>query len=199
MARTVEFFFDFISPYSYLASTRVEAMAKRVGATVRWRPFFLPGVMKATGNHGPTSIPAKAAWVWKDVQDWSKYLGLPPMVLPETFPFLATQANRVALVMDEKGRIREFAEPTFRRIWVEGHDVSDPATLAAILTGLGEDPAPILERAQSQELKDRLRANTDEAVQRGAFGAPTFFVGDELFVGNDRLDFVERALAALPA
>jgi 2-hydroxychromene-2-carboxylate isomerase len=199
MARTVEFFFDFMSPYSYLASTRVEAMAARVGATVKWRPFFLPGVMKATGNQGPTTIPAKAMWVWKDVQDWSKYLGLPPPVLPETFPFITPLADRVALVMDEKGRVAEFAERTYRRIWVEGHDVSDPATLAAILSGMGEDAAPILERAQSQELKDRLRANTDEAVARGAFGAPTFFVGDELFVGNDRLDFVERALAALPA
>jgi 2-hydroxychromene-2-carboxylate isomerase len=199
MARTVEFFFDFVSAYSYLASTRVEAMAERVGATVRWRPFFLPGVLKAAENPGPSTIPAKLAYVWKDVQDWSKYLGLPPMVLPETFPFITVLADRVALVMDEKGRLRHFAEPTFRRIWVEGGDVSNPDTLAAILTGIGEDPAPILARAQTQELKDRLRANTEEAVARGAFGAPTFFVGDELFVGNDRLDFVERALAALPA
>ncbi|MEW6434614.1 MAG: 2-hydroxychromene-2-carboxylate isomerase [Myxococcota bacterium] len=199
MPRIVEFFFDFMSPYSYLASTRVRAMGERVGATVRWRPFFLPGVMKATGNHGPTSIAAKAAYVFKDLQDWAKYLGLPPVVLPEAFPFLTVLADRVALVMDEKGRLEDFAVPTFRRIWAEGHDVSDPKTLEAILVGLGEVPGPILERAQSQELKDRLRGNTDEAVQRGAFGAPTFVVGDELFVGNDRLDFVERALAALPA
>ncbi|MEW5741598.1 MAG: 2-hydroxychromene-2-carboxylate isomerase [Myxococcota bacterium] len=199
MSRTVEFFFDFMSPYSYLASTRIGAMAQRVGAKVRWRPFFLPGVMKATGNRAPIDVPAKGMWMFKDLQDWAKYLGLPPLVIPEAFPFLTVLADRVALVMDEKDRVEAFAMPTFRRIWADGHDVSDPATVSAILSGLGEDPAPILARAQSQEIKDRLRANTDEAVARGAFGAPTFFVGDELFVGNDRLDFVERALAAQPA
>lgn len=199
MARTVEFFFDFMSPYSYLASTRVGAMAARVGATVRWRPFFLPGVLHDTGNQAPTAVPAKLPYMLKDLQDWAKFLGLPPVVLPEAFPFLTVLADRVALVMDEQGRLEDFAAPTFRRIWAEGHDVSDPKTVEAILIALGEAPGPILERAQSQEIKDRLRANTTEAVQRGAFGAPTFFVGDELFVGNDRLDFVERALAALPA
>lgn len=199
MARTVEFFFDFMSPFSYLASTRVEAMAARVGGTVRWRPFFLPGVLKATGNKSPIETPAKGTYMFKDLQDWARYLGLPPLVMPEAFPFLTVLADRVALVMDEKGRLKDFAEPTFRRVWAEGHDVSDLTTLKAILVGLGEDADAVLARAQSQELKDRLRANTDEAVQRGAFGAPTFFVGSEMFVGNDRLDFVERALAAQPA
>lgn len=192
--RTVEFLYDFMSPYSYLASTRVEAIVTRAGGTVRWRPVFLPGLMKATGNHGPTEVPAKALYVLKDVNDWARLLGLPPVVLPDPFPFLAAQANRVALVAEAQGKIRELSQRLFHRIWADGADCNSPEVLGGVLREVGLEPGPVLERAQRQELKDLLRKNTDEAVSRGAFGVPTFFVQDELFVGNDRLDFVERAL-----
>jgi len=192
--QTVEFFYDFMSPYSYLASTRVETMVGRAGGAVRWRPVFLPGLMKAAQNPGAIGVPAKAAYAAKDLLDWAIFLGLPPLVVPESFPFLATQADRVALVVDGQGKIREFSERLFRRIWVDAADCGSPEVLGGVLRQLGLEPGPILDRAQSQELKDQLRKNTEEAAARGAFGVPTFFLGDEMFVGNDRLEFVERAL-----
>ncbi len=194
MPRTLEFFFDFMSPYSYLAATRLGEVARRAGAAVRWRPVYLPGVMRATGNHGPTEVAAKAIYVLKDLNDWAKLLGLPPVVLPEPFPFVAAQADRLGLLVDDAGKLADFAPRLFRRIWADGADCNQAEVLAGALADVGLEAGPLLERARTQELKDRLRKNTDEAVERGAFGVPTFFVEGEMFVGNDRLDFVERAL-----
>lgn len=196
-APVVEFFFDFISPYSYLAATRVDRMVARGGGTVRWRPFFLPGVLKAAGNSSPVTVPAKGSYMFKDLVDWAEFLGVPPLRVPDTFPFLAVAAGRVALALEAEGKLHEFSQRCFRRVWADGADVNDPGVLGELITSVGADAAAVLAKAQGQELKDALRANTDEAVRRGAFGAPTFFVGDEMFVGNDRLEFVERAVARL--
>lgn len=196
MAQQVDFYFDFMSPYSYLASTRIEAMVGGAGGTVSWRPCFLPALLKATDNRGPGQIPAKLAWTMKDVVDWAEFLGLPPVKVPDTFPFLATQANRCALVALDEGKGPAFCVEMFAAIWRDGIDPNDPAALAEVLRKVGLDPERVLPLATSQPLKDRLRASSDEAVQRGAFGVPTFFIGDEMFVGNDRLDFVVRRLKA---
>jgi 2-hydroxychromene-2-carboxylate isomerase len=195
MSRVVEFFFDFMSPYSYLAATRVEAVAAAHGARVSYRPCFLPGILRATGNRGPAEIPAKLAHTFKDLSDWTDALGLPPIRVPETFPFLTTQANRAALVAVDEGRGGAFVRPMFEAIWRDGRDGSDEAVLSEVLTAAGLDAPKVLALASSPPLKDRLKAATDEAVQRGAYGVPTFFVEGEMFVGNDRLDFVARRLA----
>lgn len=183
-----------MSPYSYLASTQVRAVAERSSATLRWRPMYLPGVMKATGNHGPTAIAAKAMYALKDCNDWAKHYGLPEIQLPDHFPFTAVLANRTAFVAEEQGKMPEYAEKMFARIWAERADCNDPTVVSGILGQLGIDPVPAIARAGSDDIKNKLRANTDEAVERGAFGAPTFYVGEEMFVGNDRLMFVEAAL-----
>lgn len=193
MARRVEFFFDFMSPYSYLASTRVEAMVGGVGGEVVWRPCFLPGVLKATGNQGPGENAVKLPYVVKDVVAWAEHLGLPPLLIPDGFPFLATQADRCALVAVDEGRGPAFCKAMFSAIWRDGR-TPDEAAISDVLSAVGLDPATVHALAATQPLKDRLRANTDEAARRGAFGVPAFFVGDELFMGNDRLDFVVRAL-----
>ncbi len=192
--RVVEFYFDLMSPYSYLASTRVDAIAAGAGAEVQWKPFFLPGVMKATGNRGPTELFVKAAYALKDLNDWAKHLKLPPIELPDPFPFIALTADRLAFVAGEHGKLREWSQRMYRRIWVDRADCNDVAVLSAELKAIGLDPAAALQRAQAEEIKAKLKANTDEAVERGAFGAPTFFVDGEMFVGNDRLMFVEAAL-----
>lgn len=194
MSGAVEFFFDFMSPYSYLASTRIEAMVQPSG--VVWRPCFLPGLLRATDNRGPAEIPAKLAHLMKDLNDWSEHLGLPPIRLPETVPFLATQANRCALVALDEGKGAEFIKPMFRAIWCQGRSANDGQVIAEVLTAAGLDAASVLTQAATPALKDRLRAATEEAVARGAYGVPAFFVGDELFMGNDRLDFVVRRLRA---
>lgn len=195
MAKTLEFFFDYASPYSYLACQQVEAVAQRTGAELRWRPFLLGAVFKATGNVPPVSTANKAAWLLRDVQDWASYLGLPPFRMPENFPINSLKANRLGLVAAEHGRIAPFSHAAFRAAFAEGRDLADPQVLAELARAAEVDPAQALAKAETQEIKDALRRNTDEALARGAFGAPTFFVGDELFFGNDRLMFVERALS----
>lgn len=192
MSGAVEFFFDFMSPYSYLASTRVEAMVHPT--PVIWRPCFLPGILRATENRGPAEVPAKLAHLMKDLNDWTEHLGLPPVRLPETVPFLATQANRCALVALDEGKGVPFIKAMFRAIWRDGRSASDSQVLSDVLTSEGLDAARVLELAASQPLRDRLKAATEEAVSRGAFGVPAFFVGDEMFIGNDRLEFVVRRL-----
>lgn len=190
----VEFFFDCMSPYSYLASTRVEAMVSAAGGTVQFKPVYLPGLLRAAGNKGPAEIPAKAAYVLKDLADWARALELPPVQFPEVFPFNAALADRCALLADAKGRGNAFGVAMLAAIWRDGRDANDPAVLTSVLESVGLDAKAVLEQAGTDELKTRLRTVTDEAAARGAFGVPTFFVGDEMFVGNDRLDFVVEAV-----
>ncbi|MDY7224851.1 2-hydroxychromene-2-carboxylate isomerase [Hyalangium rubrum] len=194
MAKTLEFFFDYASPYSYLASQQVEAVAQRTGAELRWRPFLLGAVFKATGNVPPVTNAHKAAYLGKDLQDWARHLGLPEFRLPESFPINSLKANRLGLVATEQGRIAPFTHAAYRVAFVEGRDLNDPKVLAEVANAAGLVAETAMARAESQEIKDALRRNTDEAVARGSFGAPTFFVGEDMYFGNDRLMFVERAL-----
>jgi 2-hydroxychromene-2-carboxylate isomerase len=189
--RVLEFFYDFVSPYSYLASTRVEAVAERVGAVVRLRPFLLGGVFKATGNRAPIEVEAKGRHMWRDLERWSKRLEV-PLVRPAVFPASTVLALRAALAADEQGRLLPFTHAAFRAYWAEGRDLSQPDVVAAAGTAAGLDGAALV--AAAPAFKERLAKETQQAVDRGAFGAPTFFVAGELFVGNDRLDFVEEAL-----
>jgi len=188
---TLEFFYDFTSPYTYLASTQVEGLAARAGATVRWRPFLLGGVFKATGNRAPLETPAKARHMLVDLERWSRRLGV-PFRFPATFPIPTVLALRAALAAEAAGRLVPFSQAVFRAAWAEGQDVSSPQVLAALADGAGLDGAALV--AAAPGFKEALVRQTAEAVERGAFGAPTFFVGEALFVGNDRLDFVEAAL-----
>jgi 2-hydroxychromene-2-carboxylate isomerase len=198
MARTLEFYFDFMSPYSYLASTRIEGVVQRTGATLSLKPLYLPGVLRATGNKSPIETPSKAMYTLKDLNDWAKHYRLPEVVLPEVFPFAAAQADRVAIVVTEvaPAKALPFFLAMFNKVWVERVDANAEATIAPLLKALELDAPAIIARAQTEELKAKLRANTEQAVERGAFGVPTFFVGDQMFVGNDRLHFVEEALNA---
>jgi len=187
---SLEFFYDFVSPYSYLASTRVEALAARTGATLRWRPFLLGGVFKATGNRAPIETVAKGKHMWLDLERWARRLDV-PLRRPTTFPFSPMLALRTSLAADPAA-LPTLTHAVFRAAWAEGRDIADVAVLTAILDEAGLDGAALVAAAPSK--KEALTAQTQEAVDRGTYGAPTFFVGKELFVGNDRLDFVEEAL-----
>ncbi len=192
----MEFFYDFVSPYSYLASTRVEAEARRAGGEVRFRPFLLGGVFKITGNHAPLETPAKLKHMWVDLQRWAKRLSV-PLVLPSSFPVASLLALRAALEAERLGRLVRYTHAVFRAFWAEGKDIADPEVLAALASAAGMDGAAVV--AAAPGYKEALARQTQEAVDRGAFGAPTFFVpapgGEEMFVGNDRLDFACEALA----
>jgi 2-hydroxychromene-2-carboxylate isomerase len=115
--------------------------------------------------------------------------------MPESFPINSLKANRLGLVAAEQGRVVPFSHAAFRAAFADGKDLADPQVLAELARVAELSPEQALAKAESQEIKDALRRNTDEALERGAFGAPTFFVGDELFFGNDRMMFVERALS----
>ena len=187
---TLEFFYDFTSPYSYLASTQVELVAGRAGGAVRWRPFLLGGVFKATGNRAPIETVAKGRHMWVDLERWSRRLEV-PFRRPRTFPVPSILALRAVLAAPPE-RLAEASHALFRAVWVEDREIGSPAVLAAVLREAGLDGEALV--AAAPEQKEALLRQTTEAVERGAFGAPALFVGDELFIGNDRLDFVEAAL-----
>lgn len=194
----IEFFFDVGSPYSYLAATQVDAVGERAGAEVRWRPFLLGGVFKESGNDMPARVAAKARWMLADLGRWAEAYGV-PFRFASRFPLNTLQAQRALTAAAQRWpeSLRPFALSLFRAYWVDDRDVSRPDEIGAAAEGAGLDGDAVLAAAQEQEVKDLLRSWTSEAVERGAFGAPTFFVGEEMYWGNDRLDLMERNLRAV--
>lgn len=192
-SKTIEFFFDFSSPYSYLAATQLPEIAARTGAKIVYRPVVLSAVFKATGNDMPAKVPAKGAYMLKDLERWAEFYGV-RFKFSSHFPANTIKAMRLVLVGDEHGSAELVALGAFRAMWAEDRDLSDAVVLGDIAEKAGLDPRGAILAIESQSIKDRLRANTDAAIARGVFGAPAMFVRDELFWGNDRLDFVERAL-----
>jgi len=195
MPRRLEFFFDYVSPFSYLANSQLPALAKRTGAELVYRPILLGGVMQATGNQPPATLPARAKYMPKDIARWVRRYGV-PFGFNTNFPMNTLQAMRAALVAQDDGSFPTYHAALFRAAWAEPVNLADANLLADVIAKAGLDAEVLLARASTDAIKERLKANTAEAVVRGAFGAPTFFVGDEMFFGNDRLDFVEEALRA---
>lgn len=193
MSRTLEFYFDYGSPYSYLADTQVEAIAGRTGATLVRKPMLLGGVFKATGNSSPAEQPLKSRWSAFDMPMWARHYGVPFQRNPH-FPVNTLALMRGAAAAQIDGTFDVYHPAMFRAMWVDGRNLNDIKEVAAVLTSAGLDAAHFGKRIQDQEVKDRLKTTTDEAVARGVFGAPTCFVGDMMFFGNDRLPFVEKAL-----
>ena len=191
--RSIEFFWDAASPYTYLAATQVGALAARAGVAVNWRPFLLGKVFEATGNRMPASVPAKAKHLFSDVQRWAQHYGV-PVAFPKVFPVNSVLALRAGIAAAGQGKGPEFALALMKAYWADGADISQPQVVGAVAGALGLDAAALLAQTQEQALKDQLRANTEEAVRRGAFGAPTFFVGEQMFWGNDRLVLLEEFL-----
>ena len=190
----IEFFWDPASPYTWLAATQIGALATRTGATVSWRPMVLGKVFEATGNRAPATVAAKAKHLFKDLGRWAALYGQ-PLNFPQVFPVNSIAALRMACAANEAGDGGRFALAVMRAYWVDGVDIGKPDALVAAMTAAGFDGAALFEASQQQPIKDLLRANTDEAIKRGAFGAPTFFVGTEMFWGNDRLVLLENCLA----
>ena len=194
--RTVEFYFDVGSPAAYLAYTQLPHVCADTGATLVWKPMLLGGVFQATGNHSPAEIAAKGPYMTQDLTRFARRYGVPFVHNPH-FPIntLLLMRGATALQMREPERFGDYLAAVFRAMWVEPRNLNDAATVGAVLQAAGFDAARLLALANDQEVKDRLKANTEEAVQRGIFGAPTMFVGDQMFWGQDRLDFVREALA----
>lgn len=192
-APIIEFFWDVTSPYTYLASTQIEEVAARHGAKLQWRPFLLGGVFKSTNNKPPADNPYKVRYMLRNLQHWADYLGV-PFRFPENFPIMSLLPMRTAVAADRDGRGPAYAKALMQAYWVEGVNLADPETLRATADAAGFDGAELIAAAETPEVKDALKAATAEAVQRGAFGAPTFFVGDELFWGNDNIVLLDAYL-----
>jgi 2-hydroxychromene-2-carboxylate isomerase len=185
----VEFWYEFASTYSYPAAMRVEAAAKEAGVTLRWRPFLLAPIFGAQGwNDSPFNIyPAKGKYMWRDMARICEAAGL-QLKEPVRFPQNGLKAARLALLGQDEDWGAAFTRRVYLANFAEQKDISDEAVLADILGSLGLDAQALLARSGEQANKDRLRAQTEEAIARGVFGAPSFLVGDELFWGNDRLE-----------
>lgn len=184
MSTKVEFFFDVVSPYSYLAALQVPRLEKL--ATVEWRPFLIGGVFKISGNVMPAANPAKGQYMFKDLQRLFAYLNIPHK-FPSTFPTNSLTAMR-ALTAADPAQVPALALKLFGAYWAEDRNIGDPEVLKALL---GEE---LLARASDDAVKEKLKATTEEAAQRGAFGAPTFFIGDNMYFGEDRIFLMEHAL-----
>jgi 2-hydroxychromene-2-carboxylate isomerase len=196
MTKTVEFFFDFGSPYTYLAYHQLPKIAAKHGATVVWRPVLLGGVFQATGNHSPMEVPAKARYSLLDLQRWAMHFGVPLQMNPH-FPINTLHLMRGAVAMQMQGEaaFQGYLAAVFSAMFEHPRNLNQPEEVALVLAGIGIDPTAFMGQINDPAVKDKLKANTAEAVERGAFGAPTFFVGDQMFWGQDRLDFVHQALA----
>jgi len=193
--KSFEFWFDFGSTASYLAWTQLPALEAATGATAILKPMLLGGVFQATGNQSPVTVPAKGKYIFVDFERFAKRYGVPFKVNPN-FPINTLLLMRGAIVLQMKGdpRFRDYCNAMFKAIWADSLNMNDPATAADAVRRAGFDAQALVALASEQTTKDALKAATQEAVDRGVFGAPTFFVGDQMFWGQDRMDFVREAL-----
>ena len=196
MSKTLEFFFDLGSPATYLAYTQLPTLCAETGTRLVYQPMLLGGVFKATGNASPITVPAKGRYMFEDL---ARYAGRYHVALKFNphFPINTLLLMRAVtgIQMRQPERFHDFIDCLFHALWVEGHHLGDPAVVAEVLARRGFDPEEVLALANDETVKAALKDNTDQAVKRGVFGAPSMFVGNQLFFGQDRLDFVREALS----
>ena len=197
MTKSVEFYFDVGSPATYLAWTQLPALCAQAGAALVFKPMLLGGVFQATGNASPASVAAKGRYMNDDLGRFAKRYGVPFNMNPH-FPINTLQLMRgaIGIQLRQPERLGAFLTFVFEALWVNGVNLNDPATVATTLAAAGFDPAQVFALVNDVDIKAALKANTEEAVSRGVFGAPTMFVGGTMFFGQDRLDFVREALAS---
>ena len=197
-AKSLDFWFDYTCPYAYLGSTQAAALARRMGVELTYRPLLLGGVFKATNNKSPAETLAgvknKREFMELETQRFLKRFNVKPYVWNPNFPVNTLMLMRGAIAAQAEGVFEKYVEAGFHHMWEQPKKMDDPEVLAKVLTASGLDAAKLFARAQEPEIKNKLLENTQHAVARGAFGSPTFFVGDEMFFGKDRLGQVEEEL-----
>ncbi|PTT96698.1 disulfide bond formation protein DsbA [Pseudomonas sp. HMWF031] len=196
MSKTVEFYFDLGSPATYLAYTQLPKICERTGSQLTYIPILLGGVFKATGNASPATVPAKGRYMFQDLDRYARRYGVPLKFNPH-FPINTLMLMRAVTGMQLRHpeRFAAFVDCLFKALWVDGRSLDEPATVAAVLTENGFDPNEVLALTTDEQVKAALKDNTEKAVQRGVFGAPSMFIDNKLFFGQDRLDFVLEALS----
>ena len=195
--QSVDFYYDFSSTNSYFAAFMLPEICARSGAAIRWLPLHSAALFRGTGFDVMAMTPRKARYLWRDHARYADATGL-PFRRPSRFPIKTALALRCVLAVDgpgtsDEGRTRmELSQALFRSYWERDENIADPGVLAGLISGIRLDPGAIIDRANSQEIREALREVTSRAAERGVFGVPTFFVEDEMFWGKDRLDFVEQ-------
>jgi len=199
MPSSIEFYFDFTSPYSYLASEQIEPFAARFGRRVEYKPVLLGVAFKVSGMRPLLEVPLKGDYCRRDFERSARFAGV-PFVLPDPFPISTVGAARAYLWLSgaQSERAVAFLHAAFRAYFAQGRNISDPAVLGDVLRQVGSDPAQALAAIQQPDIKDRLKALVDASVARGVFGAPFIVVDGEPFWGHDRLPQIERWLASGP-
>ena len=195
-----EFFYDISSPWTYLAFARVEAVAERCGVEIDFKPILVGGVFNAVNETvyeaRSNPHPVKGRYYVKDLRDWAQFCGV-TIGQPPVFPLPAAGIMRAALVAQDEGKLVAFSKAAFHAYWGELKDISQPDEMKALCAAVGMDGDAVLAAIRTDELKARLRDNTQEVIERGGFGSPTMFVNEtDMYFGNDRLELVEAALKA---
>ena len=197
----IECFFDCSSPWTWLGFRGLRALAVELDEPVHWRPVLVGGIFNAVNPSVYASrdnpVPAKAAYLKKDLQDWARASAMHIVFPPTVFPVNSVKAMRACLALEPQGLLVEFAEAVFEAYWSHDRDISQDAVLRGIAAQVGADPDALLQAIRHPDIKAALKANTDEVIARGGFGSPTFFVDrDDLYFGNDRLPLIRRAVLA---
>ena len=194
LSKAIDFYYDFVSSASYIAYKRLPRMIEKAGGTINWKPMVLGGVFKAVGNSPPTHIPAKGRWLFDDLQRTCSRYGL-KFSVNSNFPLNTIMVLRGAVAAEKLGDevLKKYMDAMFDGAWANDDDLSDPAVVMELMDKAGLPAQEIANMVQDQAIKDELRANTEEAVARGAFGAPTIFVNGEMHWGQDRIDDVMEA------
>jgi 2-hydroxychromene-2-carboxylate isomerase len=203
MPPKVEFHFDFGSPNAYFAHKVIPGIEKRTGVTFTYVPILLGGVFKLTNNQAPMiqfkDVKGKWAYQRLEIERFIKRHELTKFQMNPHFPVNTVQIMRGAIAVESDGQLMKYVGAVFRHMWEDGRKMDDPEVIRAALDSSGLDGAHTLARIQEQDVKDKLLKNTERSVARGTFGAPTFFVGEEIFFGKDKLRDVEEEIEAAKA
>ena len=203
-ANMIEFFFDCSSPWTYLAFHNIQPLAAELNVLIHWKPILVGGIFNSVNpsvyEMRQRPVPAKQAYMLKDLQDWSRAAGLKIVMPPKVFPVNSVKAMRGCIWLlqndssAEKAAMVAFAKAVFEAYWAREEDISQDAVLSDICRSVGVDVKALFEGISQSTIKDQLKANTEEVISRGGFGSPTMFVGDDMYFGNDRLGLLREAV-----
>lgn len=196
MSKRIEFYFDLGSPTAYLAHTQLKKYAETYGAEIEFKPMLLGAIHKATNNVSPAMVKHKGEYLMQhDMPRFIRRYAV-PFKFNRHFPIKTLPLMRGCIAAAELGCLSEYVDLMFRGIWVDGLNLGDLEVIKDTLTKAGLDAEKLLTLADSEEVKQKLKQDTDAALERGIFGAPTMFIGKEMYFGQDRLDFIEAELSA---
>jgi len=194
----IEFFFDCSSPWTYLAFHNLQPLAAELNEPVHWRPVLVGGIFNAVNPSvyamRDNPVPAKWAYMLKDLQDWAREAGLKIVFPPRVFPVNSVKAMRGCLWLEPQGKLLPFATAMFEAYWAREEDISQDAVLLKICAQVGIDGDAFLAGIAQPAIKQQLKANTEEVIARGGFGSPTLYLGDDMYFGNDRLPLLKAAV-----